>query len=143
LRKDLIASKSIGINKVSSKVWDVLTNPKFIQEYLHGTETITNWKVGSEIIFQGEYQGKEYRDMGVILENVLYKLLSYSFWSNFSGLENKPENYSQITYNLVSIDYKKTNLTWTQTGHPDEQARLGAENSIGELLEKIKEIAEK
>jgi uncharacterized protein YndB with AHSA1/START domain len=142
MRHDLMASKSIVINKDISRVWNVLTDPKIIREYLYGTETITDWKVGSKIIFQGDFNGKKYRDMGIILENVFHELLSYSFWSSFSGLENKPENYSLIIYNITSIDNKKTKFTWTQKGHPDEETRSHAENQIGELIKNIKEIAE-
>ncbi|WP_291634829.1 SRPBCC domain-containing protein [Clostridium sp.] len=143
MRYDLIASQSIEINIGNSKLWDVLTNPKIIQEYLYGTQTITDWKIGSKIMFQGEFNGQKYCDMGVINENVLHELLSYSFWSSFSGLENRPENYSLITYNLESIDYNKTKFTWTQKGHPDEESCAHAETQIGELLKNIKEIAEK
>ena len=142
MRHDLIASKSIEINTEISKVWDVLTNPKFIGEYLYGTQTITDWKIGNEIKFMGEFNGQKYCDMGVIKENVLHELLSYSFWSSFSGTENKPENYSLITYNLVGIDSKNTKFTWTQKGHPDEESCSHAESQIGELIKNIKEIAE-
>lgn len=140
---ELIASKSIEINVEVARVWEVLTNPKFIQEYLYGTETITDWKVGSEILFQGEYNGQKYVDMGVILETVVNELLSYSYWTSFSGLENKPENSSVITYILDAIDPKKTRFTWIQKGHASEENRLSTENQIGELIQNIKRIAEK
>ena len=120
-----------------------MTNPESIREYLYGTETITDWTVGSKIIFEGEFQGKKYRDEGVILKNVLHELLSYSFWSNFSGLENKPENFSLITYKLIAIENNKTLFTWEQKGHPNDENRMHAELQIGELLKNIKEIAER
>ena len=92
MNHNLIVSKSVDINAEPSTVWNALTNPDIIKEYLFGTETITDWKVGSEIIFQGEYKGHKYKDRGVVRENSLNKLLSYSYWSGFSGLEDKPEN---------------------------------------------------
>ena len=54
MRDDLIVSESIEINTEPDKVWEALTNPEIIKEYLFGTQTITDWKVGSDIIFQGE-----------------------------------------------------------------------------------------
>ncbi len=42
-------------------------------------------------------------------ENEQNKILSYSYWSGFSGLEDKPENYSLVTYTLESSDDKKQN----------------------------------
>ena len=145
MRHDLIVSESIGINAAPSKVWNALTNPEIIKKYLFGTETITSWKVGSEIIFQGEYgENKEhkYRDKGVIIQNVLHELLSYSYWSGFSGLEDKPENYSLVTYSLKSDDDKKTIFTWTQKGYATEEGYQHSLSGMKEFLEQIKQIIE-
>lgn len=140
---DLIVSESIIIDVEVSKVWEGLTKPEIIKEYLFGCETITDWKVGSEIIFQGEYEGHKYRDGGVIQEIVWKELLSYSYFSNFSGLEDKPENYSLITYTLKSIDDNKTEFTWIQKGYGDEQGYEHSKNGMEEFLEKIKEVIER
>ena len=102
MRHDLKVSNTIEINAESAAVWEALTNPELIKEYLYGTETVTDWKAGSEIIFQGEYQGQKYRDKGIIKEIVPGKFLSYTYWSGFTGLEDIPENYSLITYDLES-----------------------------------------
>ena len=142
MKHDLIATQSVEINTELSKVWNVLTNPEIIKKYLYGTKIITDWKVGSKIIFQGEFKGQKYCDMGVIMQNVFHELLSYTFWSSFTGLENKPENYSLIAYNLASIESMKTKFTWTQKGHPNERVCSHAEQQIGMLLENIKKIAE-
>ena len=145
MRDDLIVSESIDINAAPSKVWAGLTNPEIIKKYLFGTETITDWKVGSEIIFQGEYgENKEhkYRDKGVIMQNVLNELLSYSYWSGFSGLEDKPENYSLVTYSLKSDDNKKTTFTWTQQGYATEEGYQHSLSGMKEFIEQIKQIIE-
>lgn len=140
---DLVVSRSIEINAEPSKVWNALTNPEIIKEYLFGTETISDWKAGSEIMFQGEFEGYKYCDKGVIQEIVLNELLSYSYWSGFSGLEDKPENYSLVTYNLSSIDNNKTKFTWTQKGYANEQSYQHSENGMEEFLQKIKDIIER
>lgn len=62
-----------------------------IKKYLFGTETLTDWQPGSEIIFKGKYGDQnqhKYGDKGVILENIPGKKLSYRYWSGFSGLED-------------------------------------------------------
>ena len=143
MRNDLIVSKSIVINAEVSKVWKALTTPEIIKEYLFGTETVTDWKVGSEIIFQGEYQGHKYRDKGVISENIPNQTLSYSYWSGFSGLPDEPGNYSQVTYSLSSIDSKQTKLTWTQKGFANEDGYKHSESGMDSFLGKIKEIVER
>jgi len=48
----LKASQSIEINATCESVWDTMTNPEKIKVYLYGTETNTDWKVGSPIVFK-------------------------------------------------------------------------------------------
>lgn len=139
----LSVSESIVINADLEKVWDVLTNPEIIKEYLFGTETVTDWKVGSPIVFQGEYEGHKYRDHGVIKENVFHSRISYSYWSGFSGLEDKPENYGEVVYELHPIDNTQTKFTWTQVGYPDETRQQHSQSGMKAFLEQIKGIAER
>ncbi len=143
MRHDLKVSGTIEINAEPARVWEALTNPEIIKEYLYGTETVTDWKTGSEIIFQGEYQGQKYRDKGIVKEIVPRKTLSYTYWSGFTGLEDKPENYSLITYNLVNKGGGKTDFTWTQEGFADEQGYQHSKNGTAEILKKIKTVVEK
>ncbi|MEP7146236.1 MAG: SRPBCC family protein [bacterium] len=143
MREDLEVSNSIDINADSTKVWKALTDPEIIKDYLFGTETVTDWKPGSEVVFQGEYEGKKYRDHGIVKENVENKLLSYTYWSGMSGLEDKPENYSLITYTLKPIEDNITTFTWTQKGYADEDSYNHTMNGMDDFLKKIKEVVEK
>jgi uncharacterized protein YndB with AHSA1/START domain len=143
MRNDLVVSKSIVINASLQKVWEALTQPSIIKEYLHGTETITDWKVGSEIIFQGEYQGHDYRDRGVLLENIPFAKISYSYWSGFSGLEDSPENYSTVSYTIKDKGDSQTELTWTQQGFATEEGYQHSEGGMDAFLGSIKSIVEK
>lgn len=145
LDQDLFVSQSIDINAPVPKVWDALTNPDIIKEYLFGTETITDWQPGSIVTFQGVYGEKgehSYRDGGTVMENIPNKTLSYTYWSGFSGLEETPENHSLVTYTLVD-NGDTTNFTWTQKGFANEE---GYQHSLGGMtafLEQIKAIIER
>ncbi|WP_139487872.1 SRPBCC family protein [Brevibacillus dissolubilis] len=143
MRNDLTVSRSITITATPTAVWSVLTEPAKIKEYLFGTDTTTDWKEGSEIVFTGEYEGKEYRDHGTILTNVPEEKIVYSYWSNFSGVEDKPENYSEITYELSQAEDHQTVLSWTQKGYASEEGYQHSDAMIKGLLDKIKEIAER
>ncbi len=143
MRNDLVVSQSINVNADTDKVWKALTTPDIIKEYLYGTETVTDWKPGSEIIFQGEYQGHKYRDKGVILSNIPNQELSYSYWSGFSGLEEKPENFSTVIYDLKRIDDKTTQFTWTQKGFANEDGYNHSKNGMTDFLESMKKVMEK
>ena len=89
----------------------MLTNPEIIKEYLFGTETITDWKPGSEIIFKREYQGQGCRDRGIVQENILHEKISYTYWSAFTGKEDKPENYSLVILSLKKMDDNHTEFS--------------------------------
>ena len=140
---NLQVAESVVINADLAKLWEVLTNPEIIKEYLFGTETITDWKVGSDIVFQGEYQGHKYRDHGVIKENIFHKRITYSYWSGFSGLEDKPENYSMVSYELAPMDNNHIIFTWRQKGYPDEERQMHSQGGMKAFLDQIKAIAER
>ena len=113
MKENAILKQSIQINTKCSNVWVALTTPEWIKKYLFGTETISEWKVGSPIIFQGEWEGKKYSDKGTILKFEKNKIFQYDYWSNFSGFEDKPENYTRITFELSETN-NKTFLTLLQ-----------------------------
>lgn len=141
--KNLIASSIINIQSTPKKVWDVLTNPQKIKEYLFGTEVLTDWNIGSSIVFQGEYNGQQYKDKGNVIENKKNELLKYDYWSGFSGLEDKPENYFLVTYKIESLDENSVNFTWHQQGFSSEEGKFHTEQGLQSMLEKIKELSEK
>jgi uncharacterized protein YndB with AHSA1/START domain len=141
MNMNLTIRTSIDIGADSPKVWDALTNPEKIKIYLFGTNTLTDWKIGSEIIFEGEYQGQRYRDKGVIIDIKANELLRYSYWSAFAGLEDKPENYSIVTYEIRAAG-TNTALTITQAGFANEQAQQHSKSAWENILNQIKMIAE-
>jgi hypothetical protein len=120
----------------------VLTNPEKIKLFLFGTETVTDWKVGSPILFQGEYNGHTYKDKGNVLEYKENELLKYNYWSSFSGLEDNPTNYSIVIYTVVEIDKNSVEFTWTQIGFSNEEGKCHTEQGLDNMLQQIKNLAE-
>ncbi len=143
MNKDLIASASVQINASAPDVWDALTNAEKIKVYLYGTNTITDWKVGSPISFEGEYEGQTYKDKGNVLKNEANKELQYNYWSGFSGLEDKLENYSIITYTLEVVSSNTIKFTWMQQGFSSEEGQQHSQSGLPAMLEQIKELVEK
>lgn len=141
MNKDLKVSKSVEINAGTERVWDALTNPEKVKTYLFGLDIATDWEAGSKIVFTGNVEGNRYEDKGNVLEKETGKVLKYDYWNSFSGLEDKPENYSVVTYRLESAG-DKTKLTWQQEGFVSEEMRGWFEGVVDETLKKIKEIAE-
>jgi uncharacterized protein YndB with AHSA1/START domain len=143
MKKDLVVEESIDVNASVEKVWEALTTSEIIKEYLFGTETITDWKPGSKIIFQGEWEGKQYQDGGEIIENIPQKKLSYTYWSKFSGVDDTPENHSIITYTVAKLSDNKTKFTWTQQGFANEEGYNHMSSGVKDFLTNVKNVMER
>ena len=142
MNRELRVSKSIEINTSPERVWNVITDPENIKVYLFGTETITDWNEGSPIIFQGEIEGHKYKDKGNVLESKENQILKYNYWSGFSGLEDKLENYSIVTYKIDSNSDDSVTFSWTQEGFATEKGHQHMESGLLAMLEQIKVLAE-
>jgi len=142
MTNDLTLSISITIHASKPKVWSALTDPAQIKKYLFGTETTTDWNVGSPITFSGVWEGKSYIDKGTILQIEKEKILKYNYWSSFSGTEDKPENYANIIY---ALDDHNGNTVFhlTQDGIKTKEARDHSEQNWKMVLNSLKDLLEK
>ena len=141
MKNELLVRKTVKINAEPAKVWDSITNPKMIKKYLFGTKVISTWKVGSEIIFEGNWEGKKFKDKGVIEKLEIEKIFQYTYWSIFSGLDDKKENYSLVTFE-ISSDGKITKLTVSQKGFANKTLQEHSDKGWRNVLQKIKDILE-
>ena len=142
MNKELRMKKAISINAPASKVWEALVTPAWIKQYMFGTNTISDWKVGSSIVFAGTWEGKEYKDKGTILKFEKEKVLEYSYWSGFSGLPDVPENYSIVTFELSSHG-SQTTLSLIQNNFPDEKSMEHTGKNWEGVLQAMKGLIEK
>ena len=140
--KTLVSKSSVVINAPVDKVWEALTNPSLIKEYLFGTNTITDWKKGSAIYYEGEWEGKTYRDKGHIVDIVPEKLLHTTYWSSMSGKEDKPENYNNVLYE-IKPENGGTLITISQDNIEDEKQLEHTNQNWGLVLGKMKSLLEK
>ncbi|TMG70135.1 MAG: hypothetical protein E6H86_01645 [Chloroflexi bacterium] len=137
------AVKTVTIHATQREVWNALTNPAQVKQYLHGTEMSTDWKEGSPISWKGEWKGQSYEDKGTVLAVEPERLLRYTHWSPMGGSEDKPDNYHTVTYELAGED-GKTTLTLTQDNNPtQEEADKMANDNWGPVLNGLKESVEK
>ncbi len=136
-----IIKKEVNFNVPKSKVWEALTQPEKIKEYLFGTSVISEWKTGSTIVFTGSWEGKEYRDKGTILKFEPEETFQYDYWSNFSGLPDVPENYIILTFKLEDNE-DGCNLIFTQENSITKMQYEHSEANWDSVFEKIKELLE-
>jgi uncharacterized protein YndB with AHSA1/START domain len=141
MKKQFIAIADISIHAPAAKVWEALTKPELIKQYLFGTEVTTDWQVGSPITYKGEWKGKAYKDKGKVLQIEPEKLLVSTFWSSLSGLPDVPENYKTVTYKL-SAKGGITRLTLTQDNNDTEEEANHSKANWNMVLGKLKELLE-
>ena len=140
-KNTLVLRKTLSIKAPASKVWEALTTPEWIKQYFFGTKAISDWKVGSPIVFTGTWDGKEYRDKGTILKFEKDKVFQYNYWSSFSSLPDAPENYAVITFEL-SPHGSSTELSLTQDNIPTEAALEHSSKNWDGVLGAMKQLIE-
>lgn len=140
MQNDFKIDYKTTINAPVEKVWDALTNPEIVKQYFFGTELITSWKVGEEIAFQGEWERQKYKDVGKVLNYEHNKKLEYSYFSNWSNKENKPENYLWICYEVNPTD-NGTEVIISQTNYDEERAQH-SEGNWAALMDAMRKIIE-
>ncbi len=115
MSKELIITNSIYIKAPAAKVWDALTNPEQTKKYMFGCETVSDWRIGSPLLWRGSYEGKEMVFVkGTILgirpnEYLVYTVID----PNNPNIPDIPENYLTVTYTLTK-ENDGTTLTVTQ-----------------------------
>lgn len=141
MENSLTLEVSIVIQASKASVWKALTDPDQIKKYLFGTETVSDWNVGSPITFSGVWEGKSYMDKGTILQIETGKILKYNYWSSFSGTEDKPENYANIVYSLEEKN-GKTVFSILQDGIKTKEARDHSEQNWKMVMNNLKNLLE-
>ena len=139
--KKLIARADIIINAPLLKVWEALTKPEIIKKYLFGTEVVTDWKVGSSIIWRGVWQGKSYEDRGMVLKYEPMKIVETTYWSSMSGLSDSEENYKIVRYELFAKE-NSVEIVITQDNNLTEDSRKHSEQNWRMVLDKLKKLLE-
>jgi uncharacterized protein YndB with AHSA1/START domain len=132
---------SIDIEASAEKVWEALTTPSIIKKYFFNTNAESDFAEGSYIRFYGEWEGKSYEDKGRILKVDKPRLLKHTYWSSNAGMEDKPENYVDITYKLEEKN-GRTTLSVIQENIPDDAMREHARKNWGIVLNNLKALLE-
>ena len=145
----LFIKNNITINAPASKVWNALVNPEQTKKYMFGCEAISEWRVGSPLLWKGQYEGKEMVFVkGSVADIQLERFLAYTVIDPNSSIEDIPENYLTVTYELKSQN-GKTDLMVTQGDYSavaDGERRFKESSNNGEgwnpILVEIKKLVE-
>jgi uncharacterized protein YndB with AHSA1/START domain len=140
--RNLTAQASTTIAAPVAAVWEALTSPALIKQYMFGTEVVSNWQEGSPITWRGEYQGRRYEDKGTILKIVPPHTLQYSHYSPLSGLPDEPQNYHTVTIEIFGQG-TLTHVSLSQDGSATAEQRDHSAKNWAIMLQGLRNLVEK
>lgn len=136
--------KSITINASPTRVWDTLTRPDLIKQYMYDSDVHTDWKKGSPILYTQEKDGKTIpRVNGMIRDILAPKLLKM----NIVGVQEKYKVPVKMSYVLEPAGEDITVLHIREEGFNEvDEGEKRYEQSLqgwDMVLPRLKEVAEK
>ncbi len=135
-------TQHITIVAPTERVWAALITPEIVRQYMFGAEVVSTWQVGSPIVYRGLWEGQPFEDKGTILECVPGRRLRSTYFSAVSGLEDKPEHYNTVTYELTSDGAGRTTLSVTQDNNPSQEIADAMGGNWAATLAQIKQLLE-
>jgi uncharacterized protein YndB with AHSA1/START domain len=138
---DHVARAETEIDAKPAQVWKALTEPDLIEKYMFGSQVVTDWKVGSPIVWKGEYEGKAYEDKGEVVAIEPGKRLEVTHFSPLGGQEDSPENYHTLVYELDERG-GVTHLSLSQDNNPTEEAAEHSRANWEKMLAGLKQVVE-
>lgn len=141
MSEEFVSRSTISIDASPQQVWDVVTDPAAVKEFMFGADLETDWTVGGPIFWRGEYEGKPYQDKGEILDVEPAVRLVHTHFSPLGGEADEPQNYHTLTWMLNAQD-GATQLTLTQDNNPSADAAQHSQGMWDMLLADVKRITE-
>jgi uncharacterized protein YndB with AHSA1/START domain len=136
-----VATAQCEIDAQPEDVWDALTNPARIREYMFGSEVSTDWKPGSPITWKGEFEGKAFEDKGEIISFEPGRRLEVTHFSPLTGQDDRPENYHRVRYELQPANGGTVvRLTQDNSSSAEEAEHSGATWQM--MLDSLKKVVE-
>ena len=138
---DYTATAEIEIDAPPARVWQALTDPEQIKQYMFGSRVATDWQPGSSIVWKGEYEGKKYEDKGEILEVEPGRRLKLTHFSPLSGQDDRPENYHTVLYELEERG-GTTRVSLSQDNNSSQEAAEHSRANWQKMLDGLKRVVE-
>ena len=128
----LTASKSITINAKPAKIWDAITDPKLVKQWMFGAEVVSDWQKGNALVYKGNWNGTPFEDYATIVDIEPEKLLKATY----------SKNNNTVTYELELLGEDQTKMTISQDNNPTQEEADKAAENWSMTLEAIKQLLE-
>ena len=137
MHEDFTAESEISVEAPPEAVWAVITDNKKFGEVMFGSTVTTDWKVGSPIVYSGEWEGKPFEDKGKILELEKNKL----FRSTHIAGTDKTHTEHEVAYHLAP-EGSGTKVKVTQTNNATQDAADHSTKNWEMMLKNLKKVVE-
>ena len=140
-----VARAEVDVHAPRRSVWRVLTSSGSHPEIMFGAEIVSDWRLGSRIVWRGEWQGKTFEDHGRVIEledmREPWRIVLTHF-SPSAGLPDVPENYHTLRFVLDEIP-TGTHVTLDQDNNSTAEAAQHARENWAAMLRGVKAVAER
>jgi uncharacterized protein YndB with AHSA1/START domain len=117
-------------------VWNALASGEGFSKIYEGITVESGWKVGSPVVWSGSWDGKTFRDEGVILTYDPPTLFVYTYWTSFWGVEQTPETTQTIRNEFQSVA-GGTRVRITQSNIPTAEGRDRSQSNWKQILDRL------
>ncbi len=120
----------------ATKLWDAFATSEGFAKAYEGITVECDWKVGSPIVWSGEWEGKKFRDEGTLKVYERPSLFVYTYWTSFWGPKPDPDLIQVLKNEFIPAE-SGTKLVITQTNIPTAEARDHSATNWKQLLDKL------
>jgi uncharacterized protein YndB with AHSA1/START domain len=136
------SDSTLKILTPAKKVWLALTSPALVKQWQYGADLLTTWKVGTPIVFRNEWNGQIFEQKGTVLEFLPESRVKYSLFAPRADLQDIPEHYFFMTYELVESGETTTLLIRQEDPRPSAPDEPSGGDDAPDVLSQLKELVE-
>jgi uncharacterized protein YndB with AHSA1/START domain len=136
------SDSTVKILAPAKKVWLALTSPGLVKQWQYGSDLLTTWEVGASIVFRNEWDGRVFEQKGTVLEFSPELRLKYSLFVPRPDLQDIPEHYFFMTYELAECDGITSLLVRQEYPRPSLPDESSGGNDGPDVLSQLKELVE-
>jgi uncharacterized protein YndB with AHSA1/START domain len=149
LMEEKTIRQSITIDAPKEKVWDALVNPEMTKQYMYGCVPVTDWRMGSPLLWQGEENGQVITFVkGHVIEIIPNEYLAYTVIDpNNPDIPDIPDNYLTVIYTLTEKEgtttFHVSQGDYSKVANGDQRfADTQAQGGWMSILEAIRDLVE-
>ncbi len=133
---------TITISASAKTVWKVLTESIYTKQYMFNCSVECSWILGAPIVWQGNFNGYEAYQKGEIISIEPFKQVTYSTFDPNFGLEDIPENYIHVSYELTETSGTTTLTISNETFDNNSERMAHILQGWNMVCQGIKSVAE-